>query len=127
MVCGDAAGLVYAGTGEGIKYALKSGQLAAITAIDAIKMNRFDKAFMKKYERSWKRSFGREMTAGMMFFDLTVAAARIGKVKGLFGAPTEEQVKNLVLEGKYPLKAWLAWKICRLLGWTKLEDKRIGL
>jgi len=63
------------------------------------------------------------MVAGMMFFDLTVAAARIGKVKGLFSALTGEQLRDLVLEGKYPSKAWLAWKICRLLGCTKLEDK----
>jgi len=121
MVCGDSAGMVYAGTGEGIKYALTSGRLAALTAIKSLHLNRFDKHFLKKYENAWKKEFGREMIAGELFFDLTVAATRIGKIKSLFRIPSDKEVRELVLEGKYPFKAWLAWKLCKLFGWTKIK------
>ncbi len=121
LVCGDAAGMVYAGTGEGIKYALKSGQFAAETAIHALQENRYDERFLKRYENLWKKDFGHEMKAGLLFFDLTIAAARLGKIKRLFGLPSEKEVKDLVLFGKYPFKAWLAWKICKVMGWTKLR------
>ena len=121
MVCGDSAGMVYAGTGEGIKYALMSGKNAAITAIDALDSNRFDKQFLKNYEKAWKKDFGKEMIAGKLFFDLSIAAVRIGKMQSLFKKPSDKEVKALVLEGKYPLKAGFAWKICKLLGLTKLR------
>ena len=125
MVCGDSAGFVYAGTGEGIKYALKSGELAAENAIQALKDNKFGKLSMKRYEKAWKKSFGKEMKAGMMFFDLTVAGARLGKIKGLFSRPSEEHIKELVLEGKYSSHTWIAWTIARLMRWNKLSDKKV--
>ncbi len=39
LLCGDAAGLVDPITGEGIAYALKSGKLAALSAVDSLSNN----------------------------------------------------------------------------------------
>lgn len=121
LVCGDSAGLLYAGTGEGIKFALKSGQLAAQTAINAVAKDRFDKKFLKQYESSWKKAFGSDMEAGRMFFDIMIAASKVGRVKELFRAPTEKELQQFVLEGKAPLRARLAWQIVKKAGLTKFE------
>ena len=115
--------MVYAGTGEGIKYALISGKLAALTAIKSININRFDKHTLKDYDNAWKKEFGKEMIAGKLFFDLSIAAARLGKLQSLLKRPSDKEIKNLVLNGTYSFKAWFAWKICKIMGWTKIKPK----
>jgi len=119
LVCGDAAGLVYAGTGEGIKYALLSGELAGKLASDAVHSGRFDSMFLKQYETSWKRSFSDEMVAGMAFLDMTIAASRIRKTKSLFMRPTDKEILGLIC-GRLPLRAWIGWKIIRIIGLNKI-------
>ncbi|MBT9384672.1 geranylgeranyl reductase family protein [Pseudooceanicola sp. CBS1P-1] len=53
LLAGDAAGLVDPITGEGIAYAMKSGQLAAQAAVAAIKAGRPDSA-LTRYTRALK-------------------------------------------------------------------------
>jgi digeranylgeranylglycerophospholipid reductase len=67
LVCGDSAGQVFAGIGEGIYFSLKAGQLAGQTAIRAIKNDTFNGDFLREYEIRWKKSFGRHMNAGVIF------------------------------------------------------------
>ncbi|MBD3379326.1 MAG: NAD(P)-binding protein [Candidatus Omnitrophica bacterium] len=116
MVCGSAAGQVYAGTGEGIYYALKAGQLAALTALRALEEGRFDGHAMKKYEFSWKRAFGKHMRAGIISRDLIKLAYRIGRVETLIKAPGEKDLKALMVEGEVPFKIALKWHILKLSG-----------
>ncbi|HZX44486.1 MAG TPA: NAD(P)/FAD-dependent oxidoreductase [Candidatus Nanoarchaeia archaeon] len=113
LVCGDAAGLVYAGTGEGIYYALESGRLAGLTAKNALKNNLFSKDFLKTYETAWKKSFGKQMTAGIAFRDLQYLAFRAKKMKELFKAPTNKEL-NMLLSGRIPLRARIPWYIYRI-------------
>ncbi len=63
---GDAAGQVFSGIGEGIYFSLKAGQLAGQTARKAIKDDKFDRKFLKEYEHLWKKSFGRQIDAGIV-------------------------------------------------------------
>ncbi|WP_204113071.1 geranylgeranyl reductase family protein [Shimia biformata] len=51
LLAGDAAGLVDPITGEGIAFAMKSGHLAALAAIDALSANRPDAA-LPRYQSS---------------------------------------------------------------------------
>lgn len=67
LVCGDSAGHVFAGIGEGIYFALKAGQLAGQTAINAIKNEMFSSTFLQEYETTWMKSFGRQMKGGVIF------------------------------------------------------------
>ena len=67
LVCGDSAGHIFAGVGEGIYFSLKAGQLAGQTTIKAVNSNSFNREFLKEYEINWKKSFGRQMDAGIIF------------------------------------------------------------
>lgn len=121
MFCGNAAGLVYAGTGEGIYFALKSGKLAAESAIDAISKNRFDRRTLKDYEDSWKKAFGKQMKSGKMFAELLEMAYRFDIVKRIFNAPSEQELKDMIIRGILPYRVKLMWRLSKLF---KLENKR---
>lgn len=114
LVCGTAAGLVYAGTGEGIHFALLSGKIAAETANKAVQKNNFSKNFLKNYEAKWKKAFGSSMQAGIIFRDILYFAIRKNIVKKIFKIPTEKELKLMVLEGKTPLKAKILWYLAKL-------------
>ena len=51
LLLGDAAGLIDPFTGEGIGNAIRSGRIAALHAIKAIKENRFDADFNQQYDK----------------------------------------------------------------------------
>lgn len=61
ILCGDAAGLINPATGEGIDYAMSSGQIAANVIIDALKANDMSAKFLSKYESIWKKDFGKDI------------------------------------------------------------------
>lgn len=114
LLCGDAAGFVYAGTGEGISYALKSGKIAADIALNAIKTKGFDKNYLKIYEKGWKKQFGKELKGGIIFYDLLMFACKYNILKRLFKAPTSKEFKDIIKKGGFPPRAQLAWWIIKL-------------
>lgn len=120
MVCGDAAGMVHAGTGEGIYYALKSGKLAAMTAIKALQKNNFNARFLKQYEEAWKKSFAKELHSGIIFSDLMAIAFKHKKLDILLKA-SKKDVKKIIIDNKFPLKAKIAWRIATLFN---LQNKK---
>jgi digeranylgeranylglycerophospholipid reductase len=113
LLCGNAAGQVHAGVGEGIYYALEAGQLAAQTALQALQKNNFKKSFLKRYEKLWKKSFGREMKAGTIFSELLFLGFKYNKIESLFQQPSAKEIHNLVLGGRVPFRAVLAWRLSK--------------
>lgn len=67
LVAGDAAGLTKPTTGGGIFYSLLSGSIAAETAVEAIRVGRFDEAFLRRYEQRWRRRLGPEFRVAQWF------------------------------------------------------------
>jgi len=61
MVCGDAAGFINPITGEGIYYAMTSGELAVGVIQEALAAGDFSAAFLRRYQRRWWREFGRDL------------------------------------------------------------------
>ncbi len=61
LLCGDCAGLVNAFTGEGIYYALASGEHAAKTALRSIREGDQSSRFLRRYQELWKAEFGAEL------------------------------------------------------------------
>lgn len=108
LAAGNAAGMVYAGSGEGISYALQSGKFAGKTALEAIKLDDFSSNLLKQYESTWKKKFGKELNAGLMFRDLFFFGYKFKKLKTLLKRPTDQEIFNLV-NGKPPLKATIVW------------------
>jgi len=115
LVCGTAAGFVYAGTGEGIQFALESGRIVANIAMQAVAQNNLSENFLKRYKLTWKKAFGTSMQAGIIFKDIFYFAIRKNIAK-IFRIPTEKELKSMVLEGKIPLKAKIFWYVMRLFG-----------
>jgi len=57
LLCGDAGGLVNPMTGEGIYYAMCSGELAAKTVIKALEHNATDAQSLREYQGHWDHEF----------------------------------------------------------------------
>jgi geranylgeranyl reductase family protein len=57
LLCGDAGGLVNPMTGEGIYYAMCSGEIAAQTAIKALENNEIDSRSLRHYQHQWNHEF----------------------------------------------------------------------
>ena len=61
VICGDAAGFINPFTGEGIYYAMVSGKIAADIISKSLKSGNTDESFLSRYEKAWKKDFGRDI------------------------------------------------------------------
>jgi digeranylgeranylglycerophospholipid reductase len=61
ILCGDSAGFINPLTGEGIDFAMYSGKIASDVLIKALEKENFTEHFLKKYEKLWKKSFGKDL------------------------------------------------------------------
>ncbi len=61
VLCGDAAGLMNPLTGDGIDYAMSSGKMAAEVCTEALETDDTSAFFLSKYQRLWKKDFGKEI------------------------------------------------------------------
>ncbi len=88
MLVGDAAGQVKPASGGGLHPGLLSARCLAETAEDALSQDRTDAAFLRRYEKSWKKEVGRELArtyrlrrvfTGMSDHDFDKAAALVDR------------------------------------------------
>lgn len=56
MVIGDAAGMVNPLTGGGLVYAIKSGELAGLACIEALKKRRYEAKVLSRYPKKFQRT-----------------------------------------------------------------------
>ncbi len=61
LICGDAAGFINSITGEGVYYAMASGEIAANVANEAIDSNDVSDEFLSKYQDIWFEKFGKDL------------------------------------------------------------------
>jgi flavin-dependent dehydrogenase len=61
LLCGDAAGFVNAITGEGIYYAMVSGELAARSLAQALQAGDVSERALNSYQRAWQQEIGEEI------------------------------------------------------------------
>jgi digeranylgeranylglycerophospholipid reductase len=66
LVAGDAGGQGSTLVGEGIRYAIYSGQMAGTTAAEAVKANNTSAAFLGRFDKQWRARFGRDMDIAYM-------------------------------------------------------------
>ncbi len=105
LVCGDAAGQVFAGTGEGIRYALQSGIYAAKTVLGGLRQDKFDGHFLSQYEDAWREDFSRHMHAGIALFKFISMAHKWQVKKYLLKSFSESQLTKFFLDGIIPWQA----------------------
>jgi len=60
LVIGDAAGFIDPLTGEGIQYALESGEIASKVLLEGFKRGDLSSHFLKKYQNDWYAIWGKE-------------------------------------------------------------------
>src|SRR5579883_3342844 len=66
LLAGDAAGHGSTLVGEGIRFAIYSGQMAGAVAAEAIRANDTSAAFLERFDKQWRARFGRDMDIAYM-------------------------------------------------------------
>lgn len=64
ITVGGAAGQIYPLSGQGLRYALRCGELAGKVAVDAVTDGDVSKERLSEYERDWKAEFGFDFKVG---------------------------------------------------------------
>jgi digeranylgeranylglycerophospholipid reductase len=66
LLAGDAGGHGSTLVGEGIRFAIYSGQMAGQVAAEAIKAGDTSAAFLSRFDKKWRARFGRDMDISYM-------------------------------------------------------------
>jgi len=61
LLVGDAGGFINPLSGEGLYYAMTSGQLAAETITEALEKNNTTEEFLSNYQTVWQKDFGKDI------------------------------------------------------------------
>ena len=77
LLVGDANGFIDPLTGEGIHFALRSGQLAAEVAVEALQADRVDAAQLGAYQRRWRAEFADEFRQANRGLDLLMSRSSL--------------------------------------------------
>ncbi len=93
IAAGGAAGQIYALSGQGLRYALRCGEIAGKVAIDAITEGNVSKEALTDYERQWRAEFDAELRAGQLLHS-SLSVSQDQRMDALLG----------VLEGKPKLQ-----------------------
>ncbi len=88
VLCGDAAGFINPITGEGIYYAMVSGQIAATVIADGLKENDLSKKFLSQYQTLWNQDFGKDLRL-------------LGRFNNQWGKNSERIVRLLTRDEKF--------------------------
>ena len=67
VIVGDAAGQGSNLVGEGIRFAMRSGQIAGETVVTALENNDVSKRGLSSYKKAWKREFERPLRVAHAF------------------------------------------------------------
>ncbi len=66
LLAGDAAGHGSTLVGEGIRFAIYSGQMAGAVAAEAVKAKNTSVTFLERFDKQWHARFGRDMDIAYM-------------------------------------------------------------
>ena len=66
LLAGDAGGHGSTLVGEGIRFAIYSGQMAGQVAAEAIQAGDSSAAFLSRFDKKWRARFGRDMDISYM-------------------------------------------------------------
>src|SRR2546421_9242820 len=66
LVAGDAGGQGSTLVGEGIRFAIYSGQMAGSIAAEAVKAGDTSAAYLERFDKQWRARFGRDMDISYM-------------------------------------------------------------
>ena len=67
VLCGDAAGFVNPLTGEGVYYAMASGEIASKVIIEATESGKLSGQKLSEYQTAWMEDFGKGLKIAASF------------------------------------------------------------
>jgi geranylgeranyl reductase family protein len=88
LLCGDAAGFINPITGEGIYYAMVSGQLAANVIAEGLKSHDLSYRFLSRYQTLWNNDFGKDLKA-------------LGRFNNQWGKDSERIIRMMMRDKKF--------------------------
>lgn len=116
LVCGDSAGQVFAGIGEGIYFSLKAGQHAGQTIEKAVKKDKYKSQFLKEYEMNWLESFGRQMDAGYILATNLFFLMRHHLTRNALIIIKPEEIVDLWFNGRVSFRLKLFYSFLKFIG-----------
>lgn len=88
LLCGDAAGFINPITGEGIYYAMASGQIAANVISDGLKSHDLSYRFLSRYQTLWNNDFGKDLKS-------------LGRFNNQWGKDSERIIRMMMRDKKF--------------------------
>ena len=85
IAVGGAAGQIYALSGQGLRYALRCGEIAGKVAIDAITEGDVSMGALVDYERQWRAEFDTELRVGQLLHS-SLSVSQDQRMDALLGA-----------------------------------------
>jgi digeranylgeranylglycerophospholipid reductase len=97
MLVGDAAGQVISLTGAGINYAIYAGNLAGKTAALAFSKGKVDFNTLKKYERQWAGSLGKQQLRSYALKQILIKKHSDTFLNGIARSLSRNKNKNMTV------------------------------
>jgi len=91
VLCGDAAGFVHPLTGEGIYYAMASGEIASKVVTEAVECGEYTGRRLSEYQAAWMEDFGKELIVAASIQKLVVSSIQkiaAASIQKRFGTAT---------------------------------------
>ena len=122
ILVGDAAGFINPLSGEGIYYAMASGEIAANIIVKCFEKNDFSNRSLSEYQKNWKKDFGKEIK---MFYRFTSRYKEV-KDETIFRlANSDQKLKDLlvrILIGQISISK-NKWKIFRRFLYANIKNR----
>jgi geranylgeranyl reductase family protein len=125
LLVGDAAGFINPLSGEGIYYAMASGQIAADVITEALKKKQTTQEFLSHYQTRWQNDFGKDI-------NLILKVVKRGSVehteKVIKIASKDEILTNImmgVIAGELSVQKF-KWKIIKRFFYSSLKNRLQG-
>ncbi len=122
LLVGDAAGFINPLTGEGIYYAMVSGQIAADVITEALEKQQTNQEFLSQYQTRWQNDFGRDI-------DLILKVVKRGSMeyaekvfKIACKDPVLTDLMMGVITGQFSVQQY-KWKIVRRFFSSSLRNR----
>jgi digeranylgeranylglycerophospholipid reductase len=120
VLCGDAAGLINPISGEGIYYAMASGEIAADVISKSLAVENTSERFLSSYQNIWQNDFGRDLKLlSQTNKQWTKGPKRIVRL-----ASMDEKLGNLafsILQGEISISEY-RWKLISRYLYVYLKD-----
>jgi len=122
ILIGDAAGFINPLSGEGIYYAMASGEIAADILVKCFKKNNYNESCLSKYQKNWKKDFGKDIKIFKSFSKRYKAK----KDETVFRLASKDQKLTDLLAGILIGQISLnknKWKILRRFVYAYIKDR----